>query len=254
MNPRSFLDLAYEDDDDNVDQEPGSLEDERPVEVVDRGNREVGDENRNLTLMMSAAPLLRALNSGKDIRLENVHERSEEKLFEDLHDEAPLLAGEDRNASLPIPRGKMRKVRNREKRRKKGRKRKNRKKSMRGGQDRRGRTLLFQRYQAKRRRQLRQRRRLEGKNILVGGAAGPSSGSRRKHLQRNGRRQLGRGKLRQLWTQSQKYQAWRRHQSREQLLAQPAAQMAIEQMWQGLFRQGAHWKQVYQVTKNTATF
>jgi hypothetical protein len=124
---------------------------------------------------------------------------------------------------------------------KKGR-RKKRLRKMEGGKQGRGRTLLYRRF-VKRRRQQQRRMRMGKKSTCCASESGGDPVEREQMR----RRRLGRAKLRQFWLQSQKYQAWRRDQSRQQLLEQPGAQLAIQQLWQGLFRQGNQWQQVYQV-------
>jgi hypothetical protein len=129
----------------------------------------------------------------------------------------------------------------RRRRKNKSKKKERRKKRLRkteGGKQGRGRTLLYRRF-VKRRRQQQRRMRMGKKSASESGEP-----VEREQVRR---RRLGRAKLRQFWLQSEKYQAWRRDQSREQLLEQPGAQLAIQQLWQGLFRQGNQWQQVYQV-------
>jgi hypothetical protein len=135
-----------------------------------------------------------------------------------------------------------RKGRRRKNKSKKKERRKKRLRKTEGGKQGRGRTLLYRRF-VKRRRQQQRRMRVGKKSTCCASESGGDPVEREQIR----RRRLGRAKLRQLWLQSQKYQAWRRDQSRQQLLEQPGAQLAIQQLWQGLFRQGNQWQQVYQV-------
>jgi len=144
----------------------------------------------------------------------------------------------------------VKRVTRKERRRKKtGRKRGRRKRKLRkkgsGGKQGNGRALLYRRFRERKRRQ-RQRVRAE-KKMRSTEKAGTG---KQKKVPPGLRRRLGRAKLRRFWLQSEKYQAWRREQSRQQLLEQPGAQLAIQQLWQGLFRQGDQWQQVYQVINN----
>jgi len=231
-----------------------SLEDKDLVEAV--STEAAGQQNlargslapllRSLTLETEAEPVESDLSQADDAHLESLHDKSPliDKNNKNLHEKGPLPVSEvsatgDKSS---------RRLRNREKRRRKGHRRRGKKRLRNGDQggQQQARVLLLRRYQAKRQRQQVRRRRLNRKNASLASTERP-----KKKLPRNRRRQLGAGlgqlRMRRLWAQSQKYQAWRRQKSQEQLLAQPAAQLAIEQLWQGLFRQGDHWKQIYQV-------
>jgi hypothetical protein len=233
---------------------PGEAKDPealRPGEALNP----VAGEQTNLT-MKSSVVLLKSLTTSVEEDLEKTQEQQEDDIYlEETLDALPFVIRPNKTVatvSEPVPMHKKgRKARKKKGRKRNGRKRKRRKKKMRGSGEGKGRTLLFRRYQEKRRQRLRQQRLRKGKQGLDADTSGAAVARRRMFLGRQGRRRrLGGGKLRQLWTQSQKYQDWRRQQSQEQLLAQPGAQLAIEQLWQGLFRQGQQWKQIYQVNSS----
>jgi hypothetical protein len=248
-------------DEEEVDEDV--LEDRRPedeLEAVEdpRGpgeavNKTAADEQKNVTNKMSSTELLKSLSTsvdddrGKTQQEDDIYIEESVRALPFVISPNKTLAAVAEEPAVPS-RVKERKDKKKKGRKKKGRKRKKKKlRNVKGGK---ARSMLFKRYQEKRRLRLRQRHRRKGKHHVAAAGAGTVVAGRRRVMQQarqGSRRRLGGGKLRQLWTQSQKYQEWRRQQSQEQLLAQPAAQLAIEQLWQGLFRQGPQWKQIYQV-------
>jgi hypothetical protein len=221
--------------------------------------------DNNQSGLASPASLLRALPENNYDEREASRGELEDAILEDLQLARPSPgAGPCQHLSEAGPLvlsscdTRVKKALKKEKRKKKNHGRKENKKLRKNGRGPggRGRALLFRRFQERRRRQ--QRRRSEGKkSSLKTIGAEPDSGNLDDRVKgrkmRRMRRRRGRAKLRRLWLQSQKYQAWRREQSRQQLLGHPAAQLAIQQLWQGLFRQGNHWQQIYQVTNSVTT-